>query len=109
MAQAAPVKGLIRDILRKWHAEAGQPLADQEEPKVPAQTLIAAAIEILKDGKLTQSDYEPLAVACEELFDEVVRPFDIPNIGPILENLIEDGMKAAIRPLLKKAFDRYVA
>jgi len=41
------------------------------------------------------------------LFEEFVRPFDLPYIPDFLEGKIDDAIKASIRPILQKLFDTY--
>jgi hypothetical protein len=82
------------------------PNAGTAAPLVDFRTLLDLIVEVLKDGRLTEADFEPVAVVCEEAFEEFVRPFDIPGIGPLAEKFVDDLLKAQIRPLLMTLFQR---
>ena len=64
--------------------------------------LIQAVTSILKDGKLTHEDFEPVVSVATELFNSVVRPVD----G--LPEAIDDAVESALRPAIKLLFDRFV-
>ena len=64
--------------------------------------------EVLRDGQVTMSDFEPIVSYSEFLFDKHVVPFDIPRIGPRFENFVKGLARDSIRVLLQKLFDRYV-
>lgn len=72
------------------------------------RALLDVIAEVLKDGRVTQADYPAVADYAEELFEEYVRPYDIPGVGPVVERFVDDALKRMIRPALKILFDRFV-
>lgn len=73
------------------------------------RSFLDALAAVFKDGKLTQSDYEPMVKLAEEIFDEYVVGFDIPGIPNLVEPFIENIMREGIRPVVKALFDRFVS
>jgi len=64
---------------------------------------------VLRDGKLTQNDFEPVVQFAEELFDDFVVPYDIPYLGKRVESLIEEKvLRPLIRVGIQKLFDAYL-
>jgi hypothetical protein len=76
------------------------------QPLVDIRTFYDLIAAVLKDGRLTEADFADVAAVCEELFDEYVRPFDIPGIGPVVEKYVDDLLKSGIRPVLQALFQR---
>lgn len=72
------------------------------------RTLMDVVASVLADGKLSEDDFEPVASYVEQLFDEHVQPYDIPNIGPIAEAFVDQMLRRLIRPALQLLFDRFV-
>lgn len=84
-------------------------LDDVEIQHITFETLMDVVAEVLKDGKITQADYEPVAQVVEELFEDYVRDFDIPGVPPILERFVDNAMKSMIRPVLRQLFETFAA
>jgi len=64
---------------------------------------------VLRDGAVTQADFEPVVGFAEQLFDDYVVPFDIPGLGKWAESIVEQRvLRPSIRVGLKVLFDNYV-
>jgi hypothetical protein len=81
----------------------------EEVESITFQTLMDVIAELLKDGKITQADYEPVAQVVEELFEDYVRDFDIPGVPPLLERFVDDALKSVIRPVVRQLFNQFAA
>lgn len=113
MSSSARVSGLIQDVFKRrfGHPEetsgGGEKIVPPDVvPAMPLAILFDCFVEVLKDGKLSHSDLDPSVTAAEELFEQYVRPFDIPGIGPVTERFVDDLMKQGIRPVLTGLFDK---
>ncbi len=73
------------------------------------RALMDVVASVFADGSVTEDDFEPIAEYVEQLFDEHVEPFDIPNIGPLAETFVDQMLRRLIRPALQLLFDRFVA
>lgn len=107
------VKGIIENIIRRRFGgddkqTDGTTTPPDAVPTMPFNVLLDCVVAVLKDGQLTHADLEPTVLACEELFETYVRPFDIPKLGPVVERVVDDMLLASIRPTLTKLFDRFV-
>jgi hypothetical protein len=73
------------------------------------RALMDVVASVLADGKLSQADFEPVVEYVEQLFDEHVQPYDIPNVGPIAEAFVDRMLRRLIRPALQLLFDRFAS
>lgn len=94
-------------IVQKLHDASEQ--TGETIDNITFQTLLDIVAEVLKDGKITQADYEPVVQLVEELFEEYVRDFDIPGVPPLLEKFVDDMLKSMIRPLVRQLFNQFAA
>lgn len=71
-----------------------------------AEAVHAAAAGLEGDRAKLKADATVLAL---RVFDDVVVPYDIPNVGPVVESWIESTIRGAIPTLVSTAFDRVPA
>ena len=68
--------------------------------------LLDVVAEVLKDGKISQTDAPAVVSYVEELFEMHVRPYDIPGVPPIAEAFVDDLLKGLIKPGVEALFER---
>jgi len=103
------VAGLSADIKALLDEEAKRVagVSAGEDGVFSFRDLMNVVLIVFNDGRVTQADFEPVTQYVEQLFEEFVRPFDLPYIPDFLEGKIDDAIKASIRPILQKLFDTY--
>lgn len=79
----------------------------QEDPEhvCDLRCLLDTVAAVLADGKVDASDYEPVALLLEDLYEQYVRAYDIPYVPNLIEPRLDDFLKAQIRPILKALFE----
>lgn len=71
-----------------------------------AEAVHAAAITWEGDRSELKAKATVLAL---KVFDDVVVPYDMPNVGPVVESWIESTIRGTIPTLVSAAFDRLPA
>jgi hypothetical protein len=82
---------------------------DQPATTVDLRTLFGLVMQLLADGKLTKDDLPAVITYVETFYNQVIRPIDIPRLGPVAEKLFDDALFAGIRPGLTLLFDRFLS
>jgi len=84
-------------------------IGEAEVENLDFRSLLDVIVGVIQNGGVQPTDYEVVAEAAEELFEQYVRDFDIPRVPNIIEKRVDDMLKSAIRPTLKLIFDQFVA
>lgn len=74
------------------------------QPLVDFKTLQALIVAVLEDGRFTKADLPVITPVVQKLFNDYVRPYDMPGVPPFAEEFLDDILHDSIPFVLEKIF-----
>ncbi len=105
--QKEKLKGLFNGRIRDHLQDTGAKALDFK----PFIAILTDAIKTAGLEKLITPDMKATVISIiEDLFEDYVRPFDIPFVpNLIVEPMLDNWIKSAIPGIVDRVFDRFVA